>query len=39
MGDGRAGATAADIRRALTVIRTACVLQALVIGCIAVALA
>ncbi len=39
MGDGRAEATAGDIRRALSVIRLACVLQALTIGCIAVALA
>jgi adenosylcobinamide-phosphate synthase len=39
MGNGRADATAADIRRALSVIRSACVLQALAIGCIAVALA
>jgi adenosylcobinamide-phosphate synthase len=36
MGDGRAEATADDIRRALSVIRLACVLQALAIGCIAV---
>jgi adenosylcobinamide-phosphate synthase len=39
MGDGRAEATHADIRRALSVIRLACVLQALTIGCIAVVLA
>jgi adenosylcobinamide-phosphate synthase len=39
MGDGRAEATAGDIRRALSVIRLACVLQALTIGCIAVVLA
>jgi adenosylcobinamide-phosphate synthase len=39
MGDGRAEATPADIRRALSVIRLACVLQALTIGCIAVVLA
>jgi adenosylcobinamide-phosphate synthase len=39
MGDGRAEATHADIRRALSVIRLACILQALTICCIAVALA
>jgi adenosylcobinamide-phosphate synthase len=39
MGDGRAEATHEDIRRALSVIHLACVLQALTIGCIAVALA
>jgi hypothetical protein len=39
MGDGRAEATHDDIRRALSVIRLACILQALIIGCIAVALA
>jgi adenosylcobinamide-phosphate synthase len=39
MGDGRAEATHADIRRALSVIRLACVLKALTIGCIAVVLA
>jgi adenosylcobinamide-phosphate synthase len=39
MGNGRADASARDIRRALSVIRMACVLQALTIGCMAVALA
>jgi adenosylcobinamide-phosphate synthase len=32
MGDGRTGASASDIRRALAVFRTACVLQAIAIG-------
>jgi adenosylcobinamide-phosphate synthase len=39
MGDGRAEATHDDIRRALSVIQLACLLQAVTIGCIAVALA
>jgi adenosylcobinamide-phosphate synthase len=39
MGDGRADATAGDIRRALVVVRLACVLQAIVIAAVAVALA
>lgn len=38
MGDGRAEATAADIRRALGVFRLACVLQAVAVTLIAVAL-
>jgi adenosylcobinamide-phosphate synthase len=39
IGDGRAEATPEDVRRALSVISLACILQALAIGCIAVALA
>lgn len=37
MGDGHAEATAADIRRALTLFRTACIIEALVVALIAVA--
>jgi adenosylcobinamide-phosphate synthase len=38
MGDGRADAGAADIRRALRVYRTACVVQAAIVAAIALML-